>query len=166
MRGAEPIVVAVNISEGGIPKLPVKMGCVLSAGLANDQHNHQKHNTPLQAISLLDEEDLDDLRQEGFDVFPGATGENITVRGLDVDELQIGDRLRFAGGVELELTKKRKPCYVLDSIDQRLKHAIVDRCGFLAKVIREGEIRAGERIQVIAISPAGLISDPGNRKVE
>ena len=42
------------------------------------------------------------LREEGFAVGPGATGENLTVQGLDVDALKIGDRLRFDGGVEVE----------------------------------------------------------------
>ena len=144
--------VSVNISGGGIPKLPVEMARVLSAGLQSDRHNHEKHNTPLQAISIIDVEDLDDLRAEGFDVHPGATGENITVRNLNVDALNVGDRLRFSGGVELELTKVRQPCYVLDAIDPQLKKAIIGRCGFLAKVVGEGELRAGEEIKVIALA--------------
>jgi MOSC domain-containing protein YiiM len=60
----------------------------------------------------------------------------------------VGDRLQFAGGVELELTKPRKPCYVLDAIHPELKHTIIGRCGFLAKVIREGEVRIGETIRI------------------
>jgi MOSC domain-containing protein YiiM len=141
-------VLAINTSPGGIPKRPVDVGIVTINGLQGDGHNHEKHNTPMQALCIIDEEDLNDLRAEGFDVFPGATGENITARGLDVDELEVGDRLRFSGGVEIELTKVRKPCYVLDAIDPRLKEVIVGRCGFYAKVIRTGEIRAGETIQV------------------
>ena len=47
------------------------------------------------------------------------------------------------------MTKKRKPCFVLDSIDPKLKEVIVDRCGFLAKVIIEGDVRAGETIEVM-----------------
>src|SRR5262245_2234614 len=128
-------IVSVNISPGGIPKLPVAVGEVTPVGLAGDGHNHEKHRSPLQAISLFDIEDLDDLRREGFAVGPGATGENLTVRGLQCDALQPGDRLRFAGGVVLEVTKKRKPCYVLDSISAQLKEVVVGRCGVLAKVI-------------------------------
>lgn len=144
-----PRAISINISAGGIPKQSIAAAHVLVSGLANDAHDHEKHNTPMQAISLIDVEDLADLRAEGFDVFPGATGENITVRGLNVDGLRIGDRLRFSGGVEIELTKARQPCFVLDAIDPKLKQAIKDRCGFLAKVIRTGEIRAGETIEVL-----------------
>ncbi len=142
-------VISVNISPGGIPKQAIAVGRVRFAGLEGDGHNHDKHNTPLQAISIIDIEDLSDLRQEGFDVVPGATGENITVRALNADALNVGDRLRFSGGVEVEVTKSRNPCYVLDAIDPQLKKRIVGRCGVLAKVIREGELRVGESIEIL-----------------
>jgi len=141
-------VLAVNISAGGIPKLPVAVGHVTEAGLEGDGHDHEKHNTPLQAVSLFSIEVLDDLRAEGFDVGPGVTGENLTVRGLDVDGLEPGVRLVFSGGVELEFTKKRQPCYVLDAIDTELKEVVRDRCGGYTKVITGGEVRAGETIKL------------------
>ena len=144
----------MNISAGGIPKQPVPIAAVDRSGLAGDGHNHEKHVTELQAISILDLEDLDDLRREGFEVFPGATGENITARYLSVDQLSVGDRLVFSGGVEIELTKRRKPCYVLDAINPQLKEVIVGRCGFLAKVLRAGEIRPGETIDIVKATTA------------
>ncbi len=123
MSDTQPTVLSVNISRGGIPKQPI------------------------------DAEDLDDLRAEGYDVGPGALGENLTVRGLDVDALAPGDRLRFSGGVELEYTKPRKPCYVLDAINPLLKEVVKGRCGGYAKVIIPGEIRAGETIDVQHAAP-------------
>ena len=141
-------VIAVNISGGGIPKLSVPVAQVTSSGLEGDAHDHEKHNTPLQAICLINGEILDDLRAEGFDVGPGATGENLTVRGLDVEALEPGDLLRLSGGVQLEYTKKRKPCFVLDAIHEDLKDAIRGRCGGYAKVIEGGEIRPGETIEL------------------
>ena len=141
-------VIAVNISGGGIPKLPVPVAHVTMSGLEGDAHDHAKHNTPLQAICLINGEILDDLRAEGFDVGPGATGENLTVRGLDVEALEPGDLLRLSGGVQLEYTKKRKPCFVLDAIHEDLKDAIRGRCGGYAKVVEGGEIRPGETIEL------------------
>ncbi len=141
-------VVSVNISPGGIPKLPIDVGRVMADGMEGDGHEHEKHVTPLQAISLIDVEDLDTLRGEGYDVSPGAMGENLTVTGLDVDGLRPGDRLLLSGGVVLEYTKARKPCFVLDSISPRLKEVVPGRCGGYAKVIEAGEVRPGETIQV------------------
>ena len=149
MSEVTPRILSLNISSGGIPKTPVENARVTSEGLAGDSHDHDKHNGPFVALSMLDIEDYEDLKAEGYDVFPGATGENITCQNLSIDDLQIGVRLRFEGGVEVELTKKRKPCFVLDSIDPRLKEVIVDRCGFLAKVIIEGDVRTGETIEVM-----------------
>ncbi len=140
------VVIALNISNGGVPKRPLPAVEITHAGLAGDAHDHEKHNTPLQAVSLLDVEDYDDLRREGFDVYPGATGENVTLAGADVDACAIGDVLTFDGGVVIELTKVRKPCYVLDAIDPELKRAIVGRCGFYAKVVTPGVLRPGARM--------------------
>ncbi len=139
---------AVNISAGGIPKRPIEVAQVTTDGIVGDGHDHDKHNTPMQAISLIDVEDLDDLRREGFDVYPGATGENLTVRGLNIDALHIGDRLHLNGGVELQITKVRKPCYVLDAISPQLKGAIEGRCGCYARIITAGRIRPSETIEV------------------
>jgi MOSC domain-containing protein YiiM len=141
-------IIAVNISGGGIPKAPIPVGRVVEGGLEGDAHDHDKHDTPMQAISIIADEVLDALRAEGFDVGPGSTGENLTVRGLDVDALEPGMTLRFSGGVQLECTKKRQPCFVLDAIHADLQEAIRDRCGAYAKVIVGGEVRPGETIEL------------------
>lgn len=142
-------IVSVNTSGGGIPKKPVQSCEVTIDGLVGDDHNHEKHNGPMNAVSLLDIEDIEDLRAEGFDVYPGAAGENVTVQGMDVDALAVGDRLRTAGGLEIEITKRRKPCFVLDAIDPKLKKVIVNRCGMIAKVVRPAVVTPGESIEVV-----------------
>lgn len=153
-----PQVVAVCTSGGGIPKLPRWSVPVTHSGLADDGHNHDKHNTPLQAVSLQDEEILEDLNKEGFDLKAGTTGENLVVRHLRVNGLKVGAILEFSGGVVLELTKVRNPCYVLDAIDPRLKEVIIGRCGFYARVLREGLIKTGDII--IRRSPLLALASP------
>lgn len=148
----KPQVLAVCISSGGIPKLSRAYGEFTFAGLQGDGHNHDKHNTPFQAVSLQDMEILEDLEREGYSLAQGATGENLVVRHLQVNRLPVGTVLEFEGGVVLELTKVRKPCYVLDSIDPRLKEAILGRCGLYAKVIKEGRIYPGARIEGIKVT--------------
>jgi MOSC domain-containing protein YiiM len=140
-----PYVVAVCVSPGGIPKLPLAEGNVTVEGLTGDGRNHVKHIRPDRAISLFDLEILERLVCEGFPLAPGAAGENLTVSGLHVQEMLPGTVLKI-GDVTLKLEQPRKPCYVLDSIDPRLKHAIVGRCGYLASVVREGTIAPGMAI--------------------
>ncbi len=141
-------IISINISSGGIPKLACSNIRVDIGGLEGDGHNHEKHRTPLQAVCLQDVEKLEELNREGYDLGFGATGENLTVRGLNVNALPLGTILQFSNGVELELTKVRKPCYVLDAIDPRLKEDIAGRCGMYAKVLRTGSFRQGEVIRV------------------
>lgn len=144
-----PYVVSINISKGGIPKLPIGSIYVSAKGLEGDGHNHEKHYRPGQAVSLQDIERLEELCREGYLLNRGATGENLTVRNLHVNRLPVGTVLKFSGGVVLELTKVRTPCYVLDSIHPKLKEDILGRCGFYAQVVTEGVLRTGEIIEVI-----------------
>lgn len=144
-----PQVISINISGGGIPKHPIETVFIKEGGLQGDGHNHEKHYRPIQAVSLQDVEKLVELRSEGYKLYAGATGENLTVSNLDVNHLPLGTRLKFSGGVEIELSKVRQPCYVLDSIDPQLKADIIGRCGCYAKVVKEGHLSVYETIQVV-----------------
>ena len=148
---AGPYVLAVNISPGGIPKWPQPFASARKEGLVGDGRNHSKHIRPDRALSIWDYESLQQLTAEGFALSPGAAGENLTVVGLHVQQLAPGTLLKI-GDVVARLEQPRKPCYVLDAIDPRLKDEIVGRCGYMASVLREGVIRPGMAIEVIAPS--------------
>jgi MOSC domain-containing protein YiiM len=144
-----PTLLAIHSSPGGIPKSPIDPAAIDFGGVSCDGHEHECHQgKPDRAISLIDVEILGDLQEEGYDVHPGAMGENLTVQDLGLQSLHVGDRLTFSGGVELELTEERRPCFVLDSIDATLKKTVVGRCGYLAKVLTPGTLRPGESIGV------------------
>lgn len=142
-------VVAVCISPGGIPKLPQPACEVGPDGLLGDGHDHEKHIKPERAVSLQDAEALARLRAEGYAVEAGSTGENVVLSGFDVGSLSPGTRLRFSGGVVVELTAPREPCFVLDAIDRRLKKDIVGRCGYMARVITGGTLRPGDQVVLV-----------------
>jgi MOSC domain-containing protein YiiM len=143
---------SINISKGGIPKLPVGSIRVTSTGLEGDWHNHEKHRTPIQAVCLQDIEQLEELNRQGYSLSPGAAGENLTVENLHVSALPIGAVLKFSGGVMLEISKVRKPCYVMDAIHPQLKEDAVGRHGMYARVLREGILNQGEGIEVVTSS--------------
>lgn len=143
-------IVAVCISAGGIPKLPVESAMVDQQSIVGDGRAHAKHIRPDRAVSLWDLEILEQLVKEGFALVPGAAGENLTVENLDVQSLPVGSVLTV-GEVQLRLESPRKPCYVLDAIDPRLKEVIVGRCGYLASVLRGGVIRPGSAIRLASI---------------
>ncbi len=83
----------------------------------------------------------------------GMFGENLTIEGLFEDEVNIGDRF-LIGSALVMVTQPRMPCYKLglkfgrdDIIKQFLESG---RSGFYLAVIEEGEIAAGDRIELIA----------------
>ena len=145
--GSRPEVVAVCVSPGGIPKQPQPSVRVLKSGLEGDGRGHAKHNRPARAVSLIDEEILQELSAEGFILGPGSIGENITLRNVHVQNMSPGTILEL-GIVQVRLEEARKPCYVLDAVDPALKTEIAGRCGYLASVLTEGELSPGTEVLV------------------
>lgn len=80
----------------------------------------------------------------------GMFGENLTTEGLLEKEVNIGDRFRV-GGAEVMVTEPRVPCYKLGIKFGRpdiLKRFLLSRrSGFYFAVLREGEVRAGDRLE-------------------
>ncbi len=147
-----PHLVAICISSGGIPKRPISSVRISTTGLESDGHHHEKHDRPSQAVCLQDIEKLDELQAEGYPLYCGTTGENLTVGNLNVNALPVGTILEFSGGLVIRLTKVRQPCYVLDAINPKLKEAIIGRCGYYAEVVKEGILKAGETIHVVDLA--------------
>ncbi len=102
-------IVQVNVSPGGVPKLPVQRAWLDVEGLEGDGHRAPGHGGPLRAVSLWSLERIKALRAEGHPVFPGAAGENLTISGLEWAELEPGQRLRLGAAV-VELTRYVVPC--------------------------------------------------------
>jgi MOSC domain-containing protein YiiM len=144
------VITQINISDGGMPKLPVTQAMVTVHGVAGDrQRNLKFHGGPNRAVCLYSEELYEWLREScNVNVTAGQIGENFTTRGLDLGALQPGDRLR-AGECVIEITKARVPCHQLKMWDEDLPELIVGRSGWVAKVIEEGHVRAGNAIEKI-----------------
>lgn len=139
----------LNVSPGGMPKLPVLQAQVTVAGVAGDrQRNLKFHGGADRAICLYSEELYQWLRDSGVNVTNGQIGENFTTRWLDLDNLQPGDRLRV-GGCVIEITKVRVPCNQLKKWHPDLPTRIVGRSGWMAKVIEKGMVRRGDKIELL-----------------
>ncbi len=140
----------------GIFKAPVAGRLRVNAlNLAGDrQADLTVHGGPSKAIYAYPLEHYDFWRKEIPAVeFPmGSFGENLTTAGLLEKELHIGDRL-CVGSVELIATEPRLPCYKLNAKFQRedmvKKFLKSRRTGFYFAVAREGEIGAGDRMQML-----------------
>jgi len=82
----------------------------------------------------------------------GAFGENISAGGLLEDDLRIGDQFRLGRAV-VEVAQGRQPCWKLDHhFDVHgLSGAVIKtgRCGGYFRVIEEGEVAPGDRIEQV-----------------
>jgi ferredoxin-NADP reductase/MOSC domain-containing protein YiiM len=86
----------------------------------------------------------------------GQFGENFTVEGLPDNEVCIGDRYRI-GDAEFEVTQPRVTCYRVGIRlnEPRMPALLVEhhRPGFYFRVLKEGEVGAGDDIVKIADGP-------------
>ncbi len=89
----------------------------------------------------------------------GQFGENFTVEGLADSEVSIGDRFRI-GEAEFEVTQPRVTCYRVGIRmgEPQMAALLVAhrRPGFYLRVLKEGEVGAGDEIVRIADCPERL----------
>lgn len=147
----------INLSNGGVPKAPVTRARVTREGLEGDQQADRKHHGgPERALSLFSIEVIERLRAQGHPIAPGTVGENLTIEGIDWPTLNPGARLRFAGGVELEIASYANPCATIrdsfkDLDSRRIKQELhPGESRLYARVIAPGEIETGESIERLA----------------
>lgn len=83
----------------------------------------------------------------------GTFGENLTIEGLLEGDVNIGDRFRM-GTAEVMVTQPRMPCYKLGikfgRADIVKRFLDSHRSGFYFSVIQEGELEAGDALELIS----------------
>jgi MOSC domain-containing protein YiiM len=128
----------------------------------DDQADRSVHGGPDKAVYAYAAEETELWEAElGVSLGPGAFGENLTVRGLPVSEAVIGERWEI-GSALLEVAQPRLPCFKLglrmgDPGFVR-RFAAAGRPGAYLRVVREGDIGAGDPIQVMSRPDHGVTS--------
>jgi MOSC domain-containing protein YiiM len=108
---SQPRIFQINVSDGGVPKLPVHAATVTPLGLEGDRQNDREHHGgPDRALCLYSLERILALQAEGHPIFSGSTGENLTLSGLDWDKLAPGARLSLGDEVTIEIVSYTSPC--------------------------------------------------------
>jgi MOSC domain-containing protein YiiM len=82
----------------------------------------------------------------------GMFGENLTLEGLDENQLHIGDIYQL-GDCKVQITQAREPCYKLGVkfgnpkvISQFIAH---NHPGTYVRILKEGFVRTGDRMKLI-----------------
>ena len=162
----EPFVTAVALSPAHGFSKPVvpAIRLIASWGVAGDSHSGAlvKHRSRvakdprqpnLRQVHLIHAELL-----ESLDLAPGAVGENVTLRGVDLLGLPEGAVLIFGKTASVRVTGLRNPCRQLDTYRPGLMAAMLGRdaqgglirkSGVMAVVVTGGEVRPGDVVRVV-----------------
>jgi MOSC domain-containing protein YiiM len=156
LRNGEPV-------STGIFKEPVEGRVMLrTLNLDGDrQSDLSVHGGPEKAAYLYPSEHYEFWKRElpDMDLPWGMFGENFTTTGLLETEVHIGDRFRI-GDAEVMVTQPRMPCYKLGvrfgRADIIKRFLVSERTGFYFSVLKEGEVGAGDRIELLEKNVDGV----------
>jgi MOSC domain-containing protein YiiM len=125
-------------------------------GLEGDrQENLKFHGGPDRAVCLYSLELIERLQDEGHSIDAGLSGENLTIAGLDWDQVKPGRVLSVGPDLQLEVTDYTTPCskngrWFRDEEFSRMsqKHN-PGWSRVYARVLREGIVRPGDKVEII-----------------
>ena len=120
--------------------------------VGDDQADRSVHGGPDKAVYAYAREDYDFWRdRESMPTAFGLFGENLTVEGLDLSSVLVGERWRV-GSTVLEVAQPRLPCYKLGirvGDPHFLKRFMAaGRLGAYLRVIHEGDVGAGDAVRI------------------
>jgi MOSC domain-containing protein YiiM len=110
----------------------------------------------LRQIHLIHGELFDELTDKGFELFPGAIGENILTQGLPLLDLPTQTKLHIGETAVVEISGSRNPCWQLDEFQSGLMKAMLERdtdgrlirkSGVMGIICEGGDVRAGDVIE-------------------
>ena len=171
----EARVISVNV---GRPRIVLRDGTPVSTGIyktpvtgrvmlrtlnldGDRQADLSVHGGPTKAVYFYPSEHYGFWGAEfpEMELSPGMFGENFTTSGLDELETNIGDKFQIADAVVM-VTEPRLPCFKLGirfgRTDVIKKLLVSERTGFYCSVLQEGEVGAGDRIELIEKSEEGV----------
>ena len=131
-------IVAVCMSqEKESKKQPLSQGFLKEDyGLVGDAHA----GSPRQ-VSLLAMESIERVRDEGVEIAPGDSAENLVTEGVDLARLPLGTRICIGKDIILEITQIGKE-------HDHPEFRLLAREGVFAQVIHGGMVKPGDNLKV------------------
>jgi MOSC domain-containing protein YiiM len=143
-------------ARSAIWKAPVS-GRVAARGVnlaGDDQADREAHGGPDKALYAYAVEDARWwASREGREFKHGAFGENLTTEGIEVNDALVGERWAIGSAV-FEISEPRVPCWRLGvrmndpTFIRRFTEAL--RPGTYMRIVREGDVGAGDAIEVVS----------------
>jgi MOSC domain-containing protein YiiM len=146
---------SINVSNGGVPKLPRESARIRRSGVEGDrQRDLRYHGGPDRAVCLYSWDLIRRLNEEGHPIAPGTIGENLTIADLDWSLLQPGVVVDV-GEAQLEITSPAAPCRnIASSFARRAMTRVSQKVHpgwsrWYARVLREGTVNVGDRVRLL-----------------
>lgn len=146
----------INISDGGVPKMPINRIAVHATGAQGDRQRSLKfHGGPDRALCLYSLERILALQGEGHPIVPGSTGENLTLTGLDWTLVRPGLQLAIGETLKIEITDYTEPCGLIagsfseGAIKRMQQEAQPGWSRVYARVIHPGVITVGDSVRLL-----------------
>jgi MOSC domain-containing protein YiiM len=134
----------------GVSAAKALVGC----GLEGDRYctgtGHWSRFGRVCEVTLIAAEDLDDIEREtGLGVKNGEHRRNVVIRGISLKALRRGERFRV-GEVVFEYSGPRSVCRYIERLTEPgMTGALKGRGGVCARVMDQGTVRVGDKIEVL-----------------
>jgi MOSC domain-containing protein YiiM len=135
----------ISKKKGRVKKEVDSVNVLTEWGIEGDAHAGCWH----RQISLLQGESIDKMKKVIPRLAKGAFAENIITRGIDLSQLNVGDRLVLGVDVLAEITQIGKDCHTSCIIRDLIGDCIMPKEGLFARIIKGGPLNLGNVIQKI-----------------
>lgn len=141
---AKIVAICTSPKKGTAKKQVEEAILIEDFGVKDDAHAGKWH----RQVSLLELKKIDDFNKQGGNVKFGDFGENIVIDGIEVDKLNIGQKVKI-GETILEITQIGKKCHSECEIFHRVGKCIMPIHGVFTKVLKGGTIRVNDIAELI-----------------
>ena len=107
------------------------------------------------ALLILSDDIINQLNREGWPVRPGDLGENLTLTNIDYSSILPGQNYKI-GNIQIMISFICDPCSYLEVLPYVGEIKLIDfiktlknRRGWYARVVRGGQIFAGDLVKII-----------------
>ncbi len=138
------IISVCTSSEKGTKKKKVDSAHLISDwGIEGDAHAGNWH----RQVSLLSAEEINRMKKIIPDLRPGDFAENIITQGIELDQVEIGDKIMIGEGVVLEVSQIGKECHAGCEIQKLTGNCIMPKKGIFARVLKGGIIKKDDLLE-------------------
>ena len=134
-------IVALHLSHASRAPLQTVQSAeaLTDRGLDGDRHARPGNR---RSVLFMEQETLD-----AHGLTPGDVREQVTVRGLDLNGLVFGSRLKVGSAV-FEVAGPCAPCQRMEELRAGLRQALEGRRGRFVRVVEAGTVSVGDAVEV------------------